>query len=97
MLALLAAATMTLAAPPAAAQRAAPPIGRPSVLLSRRLGPDELAARMHCRDAVRLQTGFEPTLLYREQDRTRAHKLIDLPQGAMCLVEGAAGAPGGGR
>ena len=99
MLALLAAATMTLAIAPAEVRPAAPAVGRPVFLFSGRLGPGEIAARMHCKDAVRLQTGFEPALLFREQDKAaaRARKLIDLPQGAMCLVGGSADAPGGSR
>ena len=100
MLALLAAATVTLATAPASPEplRAETPVGRPLVLFSSRFGPGEIAARMHCKDAVRLQTGFEPALLLREQDRAaaRPRRLIDLPQGAMCLV-GAADAPGGSR
>ena len=100
MLALIAAATMTLATAPGETSRVVQPMAPLFPLAARRFSPGALTARMHCKDAVRLQTGFEPALLYREQDRAnaRARRLIDLPEGAMCLVgEGKGVPPGGGR
>jgi hypothetical protein len=98
MLGLLAA--MTVAAAPAAhAVPVATP--RPLFVLRRPLGlnPEEMTARLRCKDAARLMVGYEPALLFREQDRAdaKARKLIDLPDGAMCLVRGAVPATGGGR
>ena len=97
MLALLAA--MTVAAAPAEPQALPTATSRPLSVLSRQLSPGELTARSHCKDAARLHVGYEPALLFREQDRAdaRARKLIELPQGAMCLLGGKAAATGGGR
>lgn len=88
MLALLAA--MTVAAAPAEPQ-AVPPANPGRLVVARRqLNPDEMTAQLRCKDAARLLVGYEPALLFREQDRAdaRVRRLIDLPQGAMCLVGG---------
>jgi hypothetical protein len=95
MLALIAAMTVAALAPePTAAER---PLGAPSAAIKpffRSLRADELTARAHCKDAGRYQTGYEPALLFREKDKpnARARRLIDLPNGAFCLV-GEAAAP----
>jgi hypothetical protein len=92
MLALIAAMTVAAAAPEPAVAR---PLGAPSTAIKplfRSLGADELAARAHCKDAARYETGYEPALLFREKDKpnARARRLIDLPNGAFCLVGEAA-------
>jgi len=50
-----------------------------------------LRQRPLCAGAARLQTGYEPALLFREQDRgaARLRKLIEMPMAEACLVEGA--------
>jgi len=94
MLALIAAMTVAALAPEptAAAER---PLGAPSAAIKpvfRSFRSDEFAARQHCKDAARYQTGYEPALLFREKDKAdaRARRLIDLPNGALCLVGPAA-------
>ena len=92
MLVFIAAMTMFAAPPEPAAE---PPLGAPSVAIKpffRSLHSGDLAARQHCKDAARYQTGYEPALLFREQDKpnARARRLIDLPNGAYCLVGPAA-------
>jgi hypothetical protein len=81
-------AAMTVAAAPVPA--AAPPSPNPAAFspLLRTMRPDELTARLHCKDAARYQTGYEPALLFRDRDQpdARARRLIDLPNGAYCLV-----------
>ena len=86
MLALIAAMTIAAVAPEPAAAPPRVQLVKPPLFAM--LQPDQLAARRHCRDAARFQTGYEPTLLFREQDRpnARARRLIDLPNGAYCLV-----------
>jgi hypothetical protein len=44
-----------------------------------------------CKAAGRMQTAYEPALLYREQDRDagRLRKLIELPEASACLLGGA--------
>jgi hypothetical protein len=102
MLALLAAMTvaaMTVAAATGEA-RAGPAVeSRPLPVFVRARDPEELAARRHCMDAARLQVDYKPALLFREQDRAnaRARRLIDLPQGAMCLLGGAGSETVGSR
>ncbi len=96
MLALIAAMTVAAATPEPAAER---PLGAPSAAFKpvfRSFRSEELAARLHCKDAARYQTGFEPALLFRDKDKpdARARRLIDLPNGAYCLV-GEADSPGG--
>jgi hypothetical protein len=88
MLALIAAMTIAAAAPEPAAEPSASRVQLVKPPLLGTLQPDQLAARRHCKDAARFQTGFEPALLFREQDRpnARARRLIDLPNGAYCLV-----------
>jgi hypothetical protein len=41
-----------------------------------------------CKGAGRLQTGYEPALLFREEDRdaARLRKLIEMPMGEMCRL-----------
>ncbi len=41
-----------------------------------------------CKSAGRFQTGYEPALLFREEDRdaARLRKLIEMPAGEMCLI-----------
>ena len=97
MLALLAA--MTMAATPAEPLAVPAATPRPLFVIGRELSPGELTARLHCKDAARLMVGYETALLFREQDKpnAKARKLIDLPQGAMCLVGDAAPAAGRGR
>jgi hypothetical protein len=48
-----------------------------------------LRDRPLCAGAAKLQTGYEPALLLREQDRdaARLRKLIEMPMAAACLVE----------
>lgn len=96
MLALLAAVTMAAAPGPAPAQASAQPtaLGR---TFFQGMSAGELAARRHCKDAARYHIGYEPALLFREQDKdaARPRKLKDLPPGAMCLVDERA--PGGSR
>jgi hypothetical protein len=88
MLALIAAMTIAAAAPEPAAAPAPSATPLTAGKYFRTLGSDELAARRHCKDAARYQTGYEPALLFREQDKPNAHarRLIDLPNGAYCLV-----------
>ena len=88
MIVMLAAATLMLSAGPS--ERVSPTATRPAptVFVMR------VARTRLCSDAGRLQTSLaEPALLYRERDRdaARLRKLIDLPDGEMCLV-GRAGA-----
>jgi hypothetical protein len=85
MLALLAAATLAATHPAQAGAEALasfPPIAA--------LNLDDRFGRWpsHCKDAARIQTGFEPALLFREQDRdaARLRRLIDLPPAEACLV-----------
>lgn len=44
-----------------------------------------------CEGAARLQTGYEPALLFRDEDRgsARLRKLIEMPMAKACLVETA--------
>lgn len=55
------------------------------------LAPRSVALRDRplCNGAARLQTGYEPALLLREQDRdtARLRKLIEMPMAEACLVE----------
>lgn len=41
-----------------------------------------------CKGAGRLQTSYEPALLFRDEDRdaARLRKLIEMPMGEMCLL-----------
>lgn len=41
-----------------------------------------------CKGAARVQTAYEPALLFREQDKAdaRARRLIELPMAEACLV-----------
>ncbi|PZQ64474.1 MAG: hypothetical protein DI570_05210 [Phenylobacterium zucineum] len=50
-----------------------------------------LRDRPLCNGAARLQTGYEPALLFRQQDRdaARLRKLIEMPMAEVCLVESA--------
>lgn len=93
MLALLAAAT--LAGSPPAVDRTL--LGR--AFEASRFASGFLRTPSHCGDAARIQTGFEPTLLYREQDKAaaRLRRLIDLPPGELCLVATPLDARGEGR
>jgi hypothetical protein len=99
MLALIAAMTVFAAAPEPAAQ---PTLGAPSAAIKpffRSLHSEDLTARQHCKDAGRYQTGYEPALLFREKDKpnARARRLIDLPNGAYCLVGEAADSASEGK
>lgn len=79
MLGLLAAATFAAASTPPA---------KPFVLADS-MRVYRTAPAKPCSDAARLQTsGASPALLYREQDRIRANRLIDLPMAEACLVAG---------
>ncbi|RAK67451.1 hypothetical protein [Phenylobacterium kunshanense] len=44
-----------------------------------------------CQGAGRFQTGYEPALLFRDEDRdtARLRKLIEMPMGEMCLLGGS--------
>ena len=50
-----------------------------------------LRARALCAGAGRLQTGYAPTLLFREEDRksARIRRLSEMPMADACLVESA--------
>jgi hypothetical protein len=92
MLALIAAMTVAAAMPEPAA---APLLGGPSPAFKpvfRSFRSQDMTARLHCKDAARYQTGYEPALLFRDKDKpdARARRLIDLPNGAYCLVGEAA-------
>jgi hypothetical protein len=93
MLVLLAVATLAGATPveassepPFVALQALPPLAQ--LYADRRGAWTFLRAPAHCKDAARIETGFEPALLFREQDRAnaRARRLIDLPPAEACLV-----------
>ncbi len=89
MLALFAAATLAASQPAEAGAETLtpfPPIA--GLTLDDRFGRGFLRRPSHCRDAARIQTGFEPALLFREQDRdaARLRRLIDLPPAEACLV-----------
>lgn len=89
MLALFAAATLAAsqpAQPGAETLTPFPPIA--GLALDDRVGRGFLRRPSHCKAAARIQTGFEPALLFREQDRdaARLRRLIDLPPAEACLV-----------
>ena len=102
MLALIAAATVAMAPPPAErmtmAQLSEIPRARllpanPGVTLTLRDG-------RFCKAAGRFQTSLaEPALLFREQDRdaARLRKLIELPPAEACLLGDAPKTGGGER
>jgi hypothetical protein len=93
MLALIAAMTVAAATPEPADLR---PLGAPSAAFKpafRSFRSQDLTARLHCKDAARYQTGYEPALLFRREldaAGARPRRLIDLPNGAYCLVGPAA-------
>ena len=105
MLAMLVA--MTMAATPAAAPVAHAPVAGPSRITRFVLAePPRVFLRNSgvCKAAGRLQTAYEPALLYRDQDRDagRLRKLIELPEATACLLGGAtasspAAIPGEGK
>lgn len=95
MLALLAVAAMANTSPAdllSATAEAPPPIAQ---LYLDEARPGFVRAPSRCKAAARIQTGFEPALLFREQDRAnaRARALIDLPPAEACLVGTSPGAP----
>ena len=104
MLAMLVA--MTMAATPAAAPVALTPAAPPRVARSVLAEPPRAFLRSSgaCKAAGRLQTAYEPALLYRDQDRDagRLRKLIELPEATACLLGGVpasspAAIPGEGK
>ena len=82
MFSILAAATVLVSAPPA--------LPAPKPILVQRAESMRIHGVPPCASAGRLHTSFEPALLYREQDRanTVIKKLIELPQGQLCLAGG---------
>jgi hypothetical protein len=89
MLALFAAAALAAAQPaPASAETLSPFPPIAGLSLQDRLGRGFVRRPTHCKDAARFQTGFEPTLLFREEDRAAARPrlLIDLPPAEGCLL-----------
>lgn len=97
MLALLAVAALAASDPtPASPEAILPaPLSLAGRLLEGRRLAGFLRSPSHCSDAARFETGFEPALLFRDQDRdaARLRRLIDLPPAEACLV----GAPGEAR
>lgn len=92
MLAMLVA--MTMAATPAAAPVARAPVAAPPRVTRFILAERPRAFLQSsgvCKAAGRLQTAYEPALLYRDQDRDagRLRKLIELPDATACLLGGA--------
>ncbi|MEW5683701.1 MAG: hypothetical protein AB1942_02155 [Pseudomonadota bacterium] len=85
MLVIVAAVAALVPAPEA---RSARPDARPTLFAPRAIA---LRDRPVCAGAARLQTGYEPALLYREEDRdaARLRKLIEMPMAEACLVESA--------
>ena len=105
MLAMLVA--MSVATTPAAAPVARTPAAPPP-RVTRFILADQQRPFLHssgvCKAAGRLQTAYEPALLYRDQDRDagRLRKLIELPEATACLLGGAEGSspaaiPGEGK
>lgn len=81
MLAIVAAMVALAPAPDVRVQETSPAaVGRTLFIASR---PTPL-----CKGAGRFQTGYEPALLFREEDRdaARLRKLIEMPMAEMCLV-----------
>lgn len=104
MLAMLVAVTM--AATPAATPVAGAPVAAPPRVARFVLAEQPRAFLQRsgvCKAAGRLQTAYEPALLYRDQDRdaARLRKLIELPEATACLLGGAeapsAAIPGEGK
>jgi len=105
MLALLAAAAVATAGAPAAPSAtvsAAAKASAPRSIIFDAVSPRLRNAAL-CKGAGRLQTSYDPALLYRDQDRDagQLRRLIDLPDGQACLLGGvnasSAAVPGEGR
>ena len=100
MLALLAAAALA-AAPQTAPSRPAVPPNAPVVRDAMRdvITTERWRRRGVCGNAARMLTSYEPTLLFRPQDRdaARPRKLKDLPPAVGCLVGSVESAEETGR
>jgi hypothetical protein len=93
---------MTVAGTPAAEPVAQAPAAT-SPRLTRFLFADPPRAFLResgvCKGAGRMQTAYEPALLYRRQDGDRPRLLIEMPEASACLLGGvpAAATTGGGQ
>lgn len=78
---------VTIAAAAVALASAERPAAGPQLSAADRLLA-EARPQQVCRGAARVQTAYEPALLYRRSDTDRIKKLIEMPMAQGCLLGG---------